>query len=286
MTDAAERLQRSVGRARVGFKRRGAATALADLHQAGCAKLRLPRRPAGTPGEAVIITTAGGLTDGDRFAVEARWGRGAAATVTTQAAERIYRSRGGDAVITNTLDVEPAAVAMWLPQETILFEGACVARTLDADVAPDAALFACESLVFGRGAMGETLQRGRVQDAWRVRIDGRLAFADGFALDGDAAPLQSQLDRPAIANGARAVATALLIVPEPLHWIDALRGALSRCNVTGGASIAGPVIVVRALAIDPADLRRALHSLLDAIISGTGRSAPFAAFGRPRVFDC
>ena len=286
MTDAAERLQRSVGRARVGFKRRGAATVLADLHQAGCAKLRLPRRPTGAPGEAVVINTAGGLTDGDRFRVEAHWADGAAATVTTQAAERVYRSRGGDAQIGNALSISAGAVAMWLPQETILFDGARVARRLDVDIAAGAALFACESLVFGRGAMGETARRGRVDDAWRVRIEGTLVFADGFALRDDDGPLQSLLDRPAVAGGARAVATALLIAPDPGDWIDQLRDALSRCNVTAGVSAAGPVVVVRALAVDPAELRRALNWLLDAIISGTGKAAPFSAFGRPRVFDC
>ena len=280
-------LQRSVGVARVGFKRRGADTVLADLHQSGCAKLRLPRRATGRPAEAVVINTAGGLTDGDRFDVAAAWEPGAAATVTTQAAERVYRSRGGDADIANRLEVAAGAAALWLPQETILFDGGRFARTLDINLADDsAALFACESLVFGRGAMGETVAGGGVYDAWRLRIGGRLVFADGFALTDVDATLQSQLDRPAVAGGARALATAVLVAPGAREQVDLLRDALSRCSVHAGVSDAGRAIVVRALASDPADLRRALNSLLDAITSGWGKRGPFSRFARPRVFDC
>ncbi|MEM6810232.1 MAG: urease accessory protein UreD, partial [Pseudomonadota bacterium] len=60
MTASQPTLQRARGRARVGFKRRGDQTVLADLHQSGCAKLRLPRRSKDAPGEAVIINTSGG----------------------------------------------------------------------------------------------------------------------------------------------------------------------------------------------------------------------------------
>jgi hypothetical protein len=43
-------LQRSVGRVELAFKRRGAVTTLAHLHQAGCGKARLPRpTEAATP---------------------------------------------------------------------------------------------------------------------------------------------------------------------------------------------------------------------------------------------
>jgi urease accessory protein len=280
-------LQRSTGRARVGFKRRGAATVLGDLHQAGCAKLRLPRIAAGAPAEAVIINTAGGLTDGDRFEVSAAWGEGAAATVTTQAAERVYRSRGGDALITNRLGIAPGAAALWLPQETILFDGGRFARTLEVDIADSSAsLFACESTVFGRGAMGETVEGGSVYDAWRVRVGDRLVFADGFALSDADAALQAQLDRPAVARGARAIATAVIVSDGAGEWVPGLRDALSRCKVEAGVSDTGAAVVVRALAIDPVDLRRALQALLDAITSVEGKAGPFAAFGRPRVFDC
>ena len=287
MTASQPTLQRARGRARVGFKRRGDQTVLADLHQSGCAKLRLPRRRKDAPGEAVIINTSGGLTDGDHFDVSAHWAEGARATVTTQAAERVYRSRGGDARIDNRIEVAAGAAALWLPQETILFDGGRFHRTLEIDLADASAhLLACESIVFGRGAMGETVHAGHVFDRWRVRIGGELVFADGFDLSDDGDSVQAQLDRPAVADGARAMATAIVIAPDADAGVAQLRDALSRCNIRVGVSNARGVIVVRALAREPSDLREALQRLLDAIVSGWGEACPFAGFDRPRVFDC
>ncbi|MEL6948544.1 MAG: urease accessory protein UreD [Pseudomonadota bacterium] len=287
MTASQPTLQRARGRARVGFKRRDDQTVLADLHQSGCAKLRLPRRSKDAPGEAVIINTSGGLTDGDHFDVTAHWAEGARATVTTQAAERVYRSRGGDARIDNRLEVAANAAALWLPQETILFDGGRFQRTLKIDLADVSAhLLACESIVFGRGAMGETVHAGHVFDRWRVRVAGELVFADGFELSDDQDSLQLQLDRPAVAEGARAIATAIVIAPDADAAVAQLRDALSRCNIRAGVSNARGVIVVRALAREPSELREALQRLLDAIVSGWGETRPFAGFDRPRVFDC
>ncbi|MEO0345114.1 MAG: urease accessory protein UreD [Pseudomonadota bacterium] len=287
MTASQPTLQRARGRARVGFKRRGDQTVLADLHQSGCAKLRLPRRRAGAPGEAVIINTSGGLTDGDHFDVSAHWAEGARATVTTQAAERVYRSRGGDARIDNRLEVAANSAALWLPQETILFDGGRFRRTLEIDLVDASAhLVACESIVFGRGAMGETVHAGHLFDRWRVRVGGQLVFADGFELSDARDSLQAQLDRPAVAEGARAIATAVIIAPDADAGVVHLRDALSRCNMRTGVSNARGVIVVRALAREPSDLREALQRLLDAIISGWGETRPFSGFDRPRVFDC
>ena len=86
-------LQRSTGAARIAFKARDGRTVLDDVHQSGCCKVRFPRPDPGATTEAVLINTAGGLTDADRLTVEARWRPGTCAVVTSQAAERVYRSR-------------------------------------------------------------------------------------------------------------------------------------------------------------------------------------------------
>ena len=57
-------------------------------------RLRFPNSEPGAPLEAVIINTAGGMTGGDRFDVDIKVGVGARLTVTTAAAEKVYRSLG------------------------------------------------------------------------------------------------------------------------------------------------------------------------------------------------
>ena len=59
----------------------------------------------------------------------------------------------------------------WLPQETIVFQGARLKRRTVADVEPGGALLACEMVVLGRAASGERFVSGLLLDSWSVRRD-------------------------------------------------------------------------------------------------------------------
>ena len=117
------RLQRSTGAVRVSFKRDGGGTVLDRLFQQGCYKAL----------EAILINTSGGLTDGDRLSCIASWQANTKALITTQAAERIYRSRGGAANVDSRLQIDERASACWLPQETLLFDRGRLDRTTPRD---------------------------------------------------------------------------------------------------------------------------------------------------------
>ena len=54
-------------------------------------------------------------------------------SATTPSAERIYRSDGPAAMITTRLVLKPRAQLFWLPQETLMFEGARLERRLEID---------------------------------------------------------------------------------------------------------------------------------------------------------
>jgi len=267
-------LARARGRLDLGFKRRGAETVLAALFQEGCAKARFPRREAGAFAGAVLLNTAGGLTGGDRLQQAVRWGEGTAATVAGQAAERIYRSLGDAARIETRLMVEPGATAEWLPQETILFDRARLDRDLQIELHGDAEFLGVEAIVFGRAAMGETVRQGSLRDAWRIRRDGRLVYADALAVDGDPA---AALDRPGLGRGARAVATLLFVAPAAAALIDPLRAALAGAQGLAGASAWNGLLVARFAAPDGAVLRRDLISALGILRAGR----PL-----PRVWQC
>ena len=267
-------LARARGRLDLGFKRRGVETVLAALFQEGCAKARLPRREAGAFAGAVLLNTAGGLTGGDRLQQAVRWGEGAAATVAGQAAERTYRSLGDAARIETRLTVEPRAMAEWLPQETILFDRARLDRDLQVELRGDARFLGVEAIVFGRAAMGEVVRQGTLRDAWRIRRDGRLVYADALAVDGDPA---AALDRPGLGRGARAVATLLLAAPEAAELIEPLRAALAGAEGLAGASAWNWLVVARFAAPDSAVLRRDLILALGVLRAGR----PL-----PRVWHC
>ena len=274
MLQARSWLPRTQGSLRLELARRGEQTALQVLHQAGAARVRFPSPAEGAPPEAVLLNTAGGLTGGDRIDIAVTLAAGAEATVTTAAAEKIYRARDGEAEIGVELALAAGARLAWLPQPTILFDQSRLNRKTEVALAGDASLLAIETLIFGRAAMGEDVRHGACRDAWRVRRDGALVFADAFRVEGAVA---DGLNRPATLDGARAVAMLLYVAPDAAVRIDRARAMLeSAAGLTAGASTWNGLLLVRAMAADGRALQQAIAPLAEWL---SGRPLP-------RVWQC
>jgi len=265
---------RSRGELRLGFRQTAQGTMIAEAYQAGCLKLRVPRFPAGSPPEAVLINTGGGLCEGDVLSQQVRWGDDTCATVTTLAAEKIYRSQGGDSRIDTVLDVGSKACAEWLPQETILFDRARLARDTKVTLAGDATFIGLEAVVLGRKAMGEVMLEGSLSDNWRIWRGGRLVFADALRLSGQ---VDLAMQRAAIGAGARAMAMLVHVSHRAASLLGSLREALLGALGTTAASAWNGMLVTRLLAPDGAILR---HDLLRAL------AALRESRALPRVWGC
>jgi urease accessory protein len=266
-------LPRTEGTVRLEFARRDDKTALAVLHQAGAARVRFPSPSEGAPPEAVLLNTAGGLTGGDHIDVSVKLGANAEVTITTAAAEKIYRARDGEAEIGVKLALAAGARLAWLPQPTILFDQSRLYRRTEVALAGNATFLAVETLIFGRMAMGEDVRRGACRDVWRVRRDGALVFADAFQVDG---AIAEALDRPATLDGARAVAMLLYVAPDAAARMDEARALLQTVGSVAGASTWNGVLLVRAMAGDGQTLHRAIAPVAEAL---SGRPLP-------RVWQC
>lgn len=270
------RLQRSHGVARIAFKTVGRRTVLADLHQAGSAKVRLPRVVGDEAPNAVVLNTSGGLTDGDTFEVAADWGPATVASVTTQAAERVYRARESDAHVRNVLTVGAGATALWVPQETIVFDGGRLDRGLSVALADEAVFVGVEAVILGRTAMGETVRSGAMIDRWRVRRGGRLIYADGLRFAGDVA---ADLGGPGTLAGGLAFATVVVARPDAAALLAPLRDAAAGQAARVGCSVRDDVLVVRVVGTDGLEMRRATVALLETVHDTLG-----AAAALPRVW--
>lgn len=238
---------------------------LSRLRQSGAAKILCPRNHIDDAFEAVLLNTAGGLAGGDCLRWTASAGRDAWLRITTQTAERVYRSSSGDAVVKTCLRADAGATIEWLPQETILFDRSRLSRSLSIDLAPDARLLAVEAVVFGRRAHGERVRTGALRDQWRVRCDGRLIYADALRLEGDIAAL---LDRPGNLGGAQAFATVLLAGSDRAPITD-LRAILPLgLGIEAAASALPHATVVRIIAAHGDILRPALAEFLHRLRGG------------------
>lgn len=243
---------------RDGTSRRG------EVAESGSLRVRFPS-PEGQGLSAVFVNTAGGIAGGDRFDVAITTRAGARLAVTTAAAEKVYRSNGPDARLSIALRIDDDAHLAWLPQETILFDRAQAMRTIEIDLAARASLVLGEMVVFGRTAMGERLVTGRFIDRWRVRRDGKLIFAENLRLDG---AIADTLDRPAVANGAAAIAT-VLVAPGDEELVTRVREAAGGFRGEVGISAWNGFAMVRFCAQDAARLRADVITVL-------GRVAPAA----------
>ena len=255
---------RAIGSALIKTKRRDTQTVLDDFRLSGSCRVLFPRRPSHRRDpalEAVLLNTSGGVTGGDAFETDATAGTGTALTLTTQAAERAYRSidaRPGR--IRTRLTLHDGARVDWLPQETILFDGSALTRSLTIHMAKNARLLMVEPMIFGRTAMGETIRDATLQDHISLYRDGQLVFADRVRLNGD---VQAHLDRPAIAGGARAMAAILLAAPNAESHLDHMRGRLPPdCGVS---LIRDGLLFARLLASDGHALRQILIPVLRAL---------------------
>lgn len=248
---------RAHGGVRIAFGRAGSRSVRLRNAESGGYRARFPNRDDGAC-EAVLINTGGGMTGGDHLTVEITCEPDADAIVTTQAAEKIYRSQGPMTNIRTQLRLGDRARLHWLPQEAILFSDAALDRALHVEMAADATLLACEAVYFGRAAMGEVLKRARWRDTWRVRRGGRLIFADQVKLVGT---VHEVLSRPAVAAGARAIATVLLVAPDAAERLEPLRLTMRDCVSEFGASTLDGMIVARLLSPDAAALRADLARL-------------------------
>jgi urease accessory protein len=255
-------LERAEGAVGLRFLADGPRSRLDRCYQRGSLKARFPRQTDTNVPEAVLLNTAGGITGGDRFAVQAEIGAGAALTVTSQTAERIYRSSGGEGRVDTILSLAAGATCAWMPQETILFDGGRLSRRLDVDMAEDACLVLCEAVILGRAAHGETVRSGIISDRWRVRRGGRLAYADTLFLDGGKG---AATEGSATLAGGRAFATLLVVAPSTESLLDTARAALESCPVTGGASAWNGMLTARFVAADGSAIRQSIVALCQAI---------------------
>jgi urease accessory protein len=240
------------------------------LHESGSLRVRLPS-PEAEGLSAVFINTAGGIAGGDHFEIDITAREGSRIAVTTAAAEKVYRAEGPAAEFNIVLKAAAGSHLSWLPQETILFDGARLSRRIDIDLVESASLLLCEIVVFGRTAMGERMLHGELVDRWRLRRGGRLVFAETMRLDGN---IGEKLSKTAVANGGVAIGTAL-IVPGDEALVERVRELSDTFEGEVGISTWNGFAMARFCAQDAAGLRADMIAVLRA----TGSVLPRLVLG-------
>jgi len=157
------------------------------IHERVQAPLKV-QRPFYPEGEAVchsvVLHTAGGIVGGDRLSQAIHLEPNTHALLTTAAASKIYRSNGQQARQTINIQVDEGACLEWLPQETIVFNGAIYRQDLRVELAPGANWLGWEVTRFGRSARGEKFLQGEWRSHTEVWQQGQPLWIDRQWLPG------------------------------------------------------------------------------------------------------
>ncbi|TLS43647.1 urease accessory protein UreD [Streptomyces montanus] len=227
-------------------------TALPTLEGDGPLALRRTRG-SGAEARVMLVGAMSGPLGGDHFTVEAAAAEGAALHIGSAAATiALPGQTKGEARYDVRLTVAEGAELRWLPEQLISANGSDLYVTTHVDLMPGARLVLREEQVLGRAHE----EPGRLTSRLTVRLRGR-SFLDQELCCGPGA--SGGWDGPAVLAGHRAVGQLVVVRPE---FAEARPSPRLLGEYAALTPLAGPGVLVTALAPDALRLRRTLDEAL------------------------
>lgn len=228
------------------YQRRGARTVLSRREHFGPLRVQKALYPEGEGVcHTLLLHPPAGIVGGDLLELRVGLGPDAHALLTTPGAAKWYRSAGAQAQQRVDLRLDAGALLEWLPQETIVYDGALARQSLHVDLARGARFLGLEVLCLGRRASGERFSQGRFGLSSSIDLEGQPLWREWGTLHGGSA----LLEHPAGLRGAPVSATVLAAgVEDAQSLVLALRSALPAGESVGGdwaASALPGVLVAR-----------------------------------------
>lgn len=241
------------------FGARGGRSYVASRRHHGPLLIQRPFYPEGGVCHAYLLHPPAGVVGGDSLRLEAEVATGAHALMTTPSAGKFYSSPQRIARVAQRLRVAPGAALEWLPQETILFEGARAELDTRVELAGDARYLGWEVVCLGRPAAGTDFGEGHWRQRLEVRVDGRPVLIERLALDAGDALLEAAWGL----QGQVVSATLVAAGHGACGHLDALHeaGLGMPAQGFGGLTETGGLLVGRFLGAEGADARQWFEAL-------------------------
>jgi len=172
------------------FGRRDQKTVLNKRDHDGPLVVQKPLYPEGDGiCHAIVVHPPGGIAGGDELTLKVRTEEGASALLTTPGAAKWYRSAGPWAKQAAAFDV--GGTLEWLPQETIVFDGALAETAYDVNLGAQAGIIGWDVVCLGRTGSGERFSRGSLRTSVQIRREGKLLWRERGRIDGGGRLLDS-----------------------------------------------------------------------------------------------
>jgi len=237
---------------RLRFANDGGVTRLLGRSHSGPLRVQKPLYPeGGAICHAIVVHPPGGVVGGDTLDIEADIGDGAHALLTTPGAGKWYRANGRRSHQGVRLSAGADAALEWLPQETILFDGADVTLEHSVELAAGARYIGLEIICLGRRASGERFNTGALRLRSQIRSAGKLVWWEQGVIGAGSAAMQGITGMRGASVCATLVAVGPVVPPDLLARIRGVNGAIAASQVKS-------VLVARLLGQDSETARQAM----------------------------
>lgn len=180
-----------------------------------------------------LMSSAGGILQGDRLEIDIRAGKDTASRITTQAATKIYRMNKGFGLQVIGISAAENSYVEFLPHQLIPFRSSRFCQSVDMRVWPNSTVVYSETISAGRMASGE-------------RFDFDLCFlkmtakdAKGKVLFSDACSMEPAGRKFELAFGGRTIwSTVYIVTPHEHNEMDReIAAAIESRSMLAGCSI-------------------------------------------------
>ena len=226
--EPAERAQSTAGgwhaELHIRYTQRGKRTVLVDRAHRGPLALQKSLYPEGDAMcHNIVLHPPGGIVGGDELLIEAHLDANAHALLTTPGATKWYRSAGIPARQDLRFRMGPGAVLEWLPQETIVFDGAHARMHTEVVLDAGARYLGWEFTCLGRRASGEAFGSGSLRQVTEVRREHRSLWIERGSIVGGDPLLHSPVGLAGFAVAGTFVAAGSTAPAEIVAELRALR---------------------------------------------------------------
>lgn len=170
----------------LGFARRDAKTVLVKRQHVGPLTVQRPFYPEQGVCHVYILHPPGGIVGGDQLTIRVHAEADSHALITTPAAGKFYRSNGAQAEQTVLINIDNSAAVEWLPQETIIYEGAQLKSSVKVELAEHARFMGWEIICLGRPASHEGFDYGLADLHWQIACRNQPLLLERLRLDAQA----------------------------------------------------------------------------------------------------
>jgi urease accessory protein len=237
----------------LSFAVRGEKTVLVSRQHYGPLSVQRPFYPEGNLCHVYLLHPPGGVVAGDQLGIQIELAPAAQSLLTTPAAGKFYTSTGAEAKQTVKLKVAAQASLEWLPQETIIYEGARLSTDTEVDLHPSGHFIGWEIFALGRPVAGEGFERGQLDLSWRIFCGERLLYRERLVIDAQTFAARWGM------NGNSACAT-LFAYPATPHMLAKVQGLIAD-QTERGVTLIDNLLICRGIDARADRLRDFFHTV-------------------------